>query len=221
MKNRFILAVLLICATILVVVYRAGNILAADSAKTIYKKSDTELQNGDIIFQSSTSGQSLAVQLATKSKYSHCGLIFKKGNETYVLEAVQPVKITPLKEWITYGDDGHYVVKRLKNDDEVLTVAVIERMQAEGEKFLEKEYDLLFGWNDEKIYCSELVWKVYKRGANVEVGELQKLKEFDLSHPIVKQKLKERYGNNIPLEETVISPGSIFDSELLETVKEK
>jgi hypothetical protein len=30
--------------------------------------------------------------------------------------------------------------------------------------------------------------------------------------------LKERYGKNIPLDEDVISPGAIFESEVLETV---
>ena len=33
--------------------------------------------------------------------------------------------------------------------------------------------------------------------------------------------MKERYGDNIPLEELVISPEQIFKSNLLETVVEK
>ena len=33
------------------------------------------LQNGDIIFQSSQSDQSIAIQLATHSKYSHMGIV--------------------------------------------------------------------------------------------------------------------------------------------------
>ncbi len=82
-----------------------------------------------------------------------------------------------------------------------------------------KDYDLAFGWSDDKIYCSELVWKIYQRATGIEVGKIQKLKEFDLSNDAVKQKMKERYGNNIPMNETVISPGAIFDSELLMTVK--
>lgn len=36
-----------------------------------------EIQNGDIIFQTSTSGQSKAIQIATGSKYSHMGIIYK------------------------------------------------------------------------------------------------------------------------------------------------
>jgi hypothetical protein len=45
-----------------------------------------EIKKGDLIFQTSLSGQSKAIQLATKSKYSHCGLIYKEGNDFYVFE---------------------------------------------------------------------------------------------------------------------------------------
>jgi len=177
-----------------------------------------KIRDGDIIFQESLSSQSIAIQQATKSKYSHCGIIFKSGDKYYVYEAVQPVKSTPVDKWIARGKDGHYVIKRLKDADRVLTSAVLGKMKKEGEKFHRKNYDLTFEWSDDKIYCSELVWKIYKRGAGIEVGKLQKLKEFDLTSDIVKKKLEERYGNKIPLNETVISPVAIYNSELLETV---
>lgn len=178
-----------------------------------------ELKDGDIIFQITSGGQSKAIQLATKSEYTHCGIIYKEGNETYVYEAVQPVRRIPLKQWIAQGNDGHYVVKRLKNATTVLTPDAVKKMKQTAQNFTGKDYDLAFGWSDENIYCSELVWKVYERGANIEVSKPQKLKEFDLTHPIVKAKLKERYGNNIPLDETVVSPAAIFNSELLTTVE--
>ena len=176
-----------------------------------------ELNNGDLIFQTSNSAQSQAIQLATKSKYSHCGIIYKEGEEYFVFEAIQPVKKTPLEDWISRGKDGHYVVKRLK-DESVLTPAALRKMKDEGETLAGKDYDLYFEWSDERIYCSELIWKVYKEGAGVEIGKLQQLKDFDLSHPAVQQKLKERYGNNIPKHEKVISPAAMFESELLYTV---
>lgn len=179
----------------------------------------TGLREGDLIFQTTTSGQSLAVQMATKSKYSHCGIIFKEGNSFYVLEAVQPVKQTPLNEWIGHGHEGKFVVKRLKNADEVLTDSVVAKMKMMGEQFKGKNYDLTFEWSDERIYCSELAWKIYQRTTGLEVGRLQKLGDFDLSSEAVKKKLKERYGSKIPTEEMVISPAAIFASELLTTVK--
>ena len=182
-------------------------------------KSNDEIKNGDIIFQTSLSGQSKAIQLATKSKYSHCGLIYKEVDDYFVFEAVQPVKRTPLDKWIARGQDGKFVIKRLINADQVLTPIALEKMKQVGDQFIGKNYDLTFEWSDDKIYCSELIWKIYQRATGIEIGKLQKLSDFDLSNEAVMNKMKERYGNKIPMDEIVISPASIFDSELLTTVK--
>ncbi|WP_440133519.1 YiiX family permuted papain-like enzyme [Chitinophaga sancti] len=177
-----------------------------------------EIHSGDLIFQTSTSAQSKAIQLATKSRYSHCGIIYKEGNKFYVFEAVQPVKRTPLDKWIARGKGGHYVIKRLKHADKVLSADVLKKMKQVGETFTGKNYDLTFEWSDDRIYCSELIWKVYQRSTGIEIGKLQKLSDFDLTSDIVKAKKKERYGNNIPKNEIVISPQAIFESEQLATI---
>jgi len=176
---------------------------------------DNKLKNADIIFQTSLSAQSKAIQVATKSKYSHCGIIFQMNGKYYVFEAVQPVKITPLKQWINRGKSGEYVIKRLKNSDKMLTPDVLNKMRQIGETFLGKNYDLAFEWSDDKMYCSELIWKIYYRATGIELGKPEKLRDFDLTDPMVKFKLKERYGEAIPLDETVISPKAIFDSKHL------
>jgi hypothetical protein len=180
---------------------------------------NNELKDGDLIFQTSRSSQSKAIQLATNSQYSHCGIVFKEGNSFYVFEAVQPVKRTPLAEWIARGEKGEFVVKRLKNAEQTLTPDVIQKMKEIGKGFYGKNYDSAFEWSDEKIYCSELIWKIYKRATGIEIGNLEKLGDFDLSSKVVKQKIKERYGEKIPLEELVISPASLFESDKLVTVK--
>ncbi len=192
-----------------------------DNAKSEVKNlSDRdEIKNGDLIFQTSLSGQSKAIQLATNSKYSHCGIIYSDNRQFYVFEAIQPVKTTPLDKWIARGKDGHYVIKRLKNADQILTAETLQKMKQEGNKFNGKNYDLTFEWSDDKIYCSELIWKIYQRATGLEIGKLEKLSDFDLSNPAVQKKMQERYGDKIPSDEIVISPAAIFDSELLTTVK--
>ena len=59
---------------------------------------------------------------------------------------------------------------------------------------------------------------MHERGLGRRLGRLQQLREFDLSHPAVQAKLRERYGRRLPLAETVISPVSIFNSSELVTV---
>ena len=179
---------------------------------------ESRLREGDIIFHESRSAQSRAIQLATKSRYSHMGIVVRQDGKWFVYEAVQPVKRTPLREWIARGRDGHYVVKRLRRP---LTAAELARMQKEGERHRGKSYDLVFEWADDRIYCSELVWKIYKRGAGVEIGKLARLRDFDLSAPAVKAKMRERYGSRIPMDEPVISPAAMFDSkELVEVARD-
>jgi hypothetical protein len=92
-------------------------------------------------------------------------------------------------------------------------------MKAEGQKFKGKNYDLTFEWSDDRIYCSELVWKIYQRATGIEIGELETLSDFDLSHAIVREKIKERFGEKIPKNETVISPAALYESNLLITVQ--
>ena len=191
-----------------------------EKTKTEVKKlvDNNEIKSGDLIFQTSLSGQSKAIQLATNSKYSHCGIIYKENGKFYVFEAIQPVKTTPHDKWISRGKDSHYVIKRLKNADEILTKETLQKMKNEGEKFKGKNYDLTFEWSDDKIYCSELIWKIYKRSTGIEIGKLEKLSAFDLTNEAVKKKMKERYGDKIPMEEVVISPKAIFESKLLITI---
>jgi hypothetical protein len=175
-------------------------------------------QNSDIIFHTSQSAQSLAIQKATKSKYTHMGIVYLKNGTPVVFEAVGPVKFTPLRDWIARGKDKHYVVKRLANAGEILTTEAVNRMLAISESFDARPYDLYFEWSDDRMYCSELVWKIYKRAFNLEIGELQTMGEFDLSDPVVQEKIQERFGDSVPKDETVISPAAIFASNLLITV---
>jgi hypothetical protein len=178
----------------------------------------TTLHEGDLIFHTSLSAQSQAIQLATHSPYSHCGLLYKTNGAWQVFEAVQPVKLTPLARWVARGQGQHFVVKRLRDAGTALTPSALARLRAAGQPMLGHSYDLAFEWSDERIYCSELIWKVYDRGLHRQLGQLQQLRDFDLSHPAVQAKLRERYGAQLPLSEPVISPASIFSSPELVTV---
>lgn len=213
--------VIIIIAGILIVFYAFAKVNSMQVEKAFVKineRSQELLQDGDIIFQTSQSRQCEAIKIATNSKFSHCGIIYEIKGEKYVYEAVQPVKITPLMEWISHGKGNCYLVKRLKNANTLLKADILEKMKTYGSQFKNKDYDLYFEWSDDKIYCSELVWKIYKNGANIELCKLERLKNFNLNNPKVKEILTERYGNKIPLEEQVVAPSQLVDSPILETV---
>jgi uncharacterized protein YycO len=179
------------------------------------------LMDGDIIFHTSKSSQSLAIQEATGSKYSHMGIIFHRDSKPFVYEAIATVQFTPLDKWVARGSGKHYVVKRLKHADRFMTLPAQSRLRLAANQFKGIPYDLKFEWSDNRIYCSELVWKIYQRGIGIEIGKLQRIKDFDLKTAAVKTKVKERYGNKVPLDERIISPAAMFESSELITVQQQ
>lgn len=176
-----------------------------------------DVREGDLVFQTSLSSQSLAIQRATDSPYSHVGIILHKAGKPHVFEAVAKVSYTPLSTWIARGQDQRFVAKRLRKN---LEPSQLARLRSEARRFEGRPYDLTFEWSDRRIYCSELVWKLYRRATGIELGTLQRLRDFHLEDPVVRAKLRERYGSAIPLDEPVISPAAVFDSPLLETVQD-
>jgi hypothetical protein len=191
-----------------------GNILFGDRAVTVLDK----IQEGDMIFQTSQSIKSEAIRISTNSKFSHCGIVFIEKGKKYVFEAVQPVKYTPIKTWISRGKESHFVVTRIKNASTLLNPKTLQNMKAFGNKLKNKDYDPYFEWSDDKMYCSELVWKIYKNGAGIELCPLQKLKDFNLQDAKVQALLSERYGNTIPLEESVVAPSDLHHSKIVTTI---
>ena len=169
-------------------------------------------QDGDLIFQHSVSVQSTAVQLATSSYYSHCGIIFYLNGEPYVFEAIEPVGVRTLEDWINSGEDQNYAVYRLKNRS--LNATELSTMKSYLKNQLDKHYDLGFNWSDKEMYCSELVFKAYQQ-IGITLCPTQALGSFRLDHPKVKRILTQRYGNNIPYDEPMVSPGQLSDSKLL------
>lgn len=172
------------------------------------------LKDGDIILHTSKSQQSSIIQKITKSQFTHCGIVFFKNGIPYVFEAVQPVKVTPLKIWINRGINSNYAVLRPYTP---LTKEQKNKMYSYAKSQLGKNYDIKFQWSDDKMYCSELVWKCYK-AAGITLTKLKKFNNYNLTNPIVIQTIKNRYGNNFNSNELVISPKDIYNSDLLKII---
>jgi uncharacterized protein YycO len=169
-------------------------------------------QDGDLIFQHSVSIQSTAVQLATSSYYSHCGIIFYLNGEPYVFEAIEPVGVRTLEDWINSGEDQNYAVYRLKNRS--LNATELNTMKSYLKNQLDKHYDLGFNWSDKEMYCSELAYKTYK-AIGIELCSPKALRDFNLESPQVRKIMQQRYGSQIPYDEPMVSPGQLSDSKLL------
>ncbi|MGC6746022.1 YiiX/YebB-like N1pC/P60 family cysteine hydrolase [Escherichia coli] len=117
---------------------------------------------------------------------------------------------------MAHGEKGKYVVRRVEGG---LSVEQQQKL-AQTAKNVISVNRMISASHGATIASTVRKWcgRFYQNALGMRVGEQQKLKEFDLSSPQVQAKLKERYGKNIPLEETVVSPQAVFDAPQLTTV---
>ncbi|HXM32621.1 MAG TPA: YiiX/YebB-like N1pC/P60 family cysteine hydrolase [Chthoniobacterales bacterium] len=192
----------------------------------------TTLKDGDIVFHDSGSEQSLAIKELTKSPYSHVAIYFSDTSGGYVYEAHDQVEKTSIAKWskrpanATHSNHTLWKALRLKDHPDGLSSIEAEKIKALfTPKVMGIGYDKWFKWGDDtwpgdKLYCSELVWKAYKNGLNIEVGKKTTFRAFDFSSEKAKALAKERYGgiDHLPLDEIVVTPQAIYESGDLQLV---
>lgn len=174
------------------------------------------LREGDILFQGNAGPQSDAIRAATDSPYTHCGIVVEKGGKLVVFEASQPVKTTPLKDFIARSQPGTFRAMRLA---EPINDTWLAKAKDWGEELLGQPYDAKFQWSDEAYYCSELVWKFYLAGG-IELCKPKRFSDYDLDEPAVVALIEQRYGGmgNLPLDEAAVAPGDLAESDMLDEV---
>jgi hypothetical protein len=172
---------------------------------------------GDILFQSLNTSQSRAIRLATGSDYTHCGIVLEKDGQMYVYEAVATVGWTPLERWLERSG-RHYAQTRLVPSAR-LTPDKLAALHELARSLAGKPYDLLFQWSDDTMYCSELVWKLFK-AVDIELAPLRALRDYDLDHDEVQRKVKERFGLDVPWDEPVIAPSDLLAGGTLAIIGE-
>lgn len=175
-----------------------------------------DLREGDILFSGSANGQGSAIIAATGSQFTHCGVVFRQDDKLMVLEAVQPVKVSSVEDFYARGKPEAFAVKRLKTP---IAPAAYQKAREWAAKQVGLNYDARFQWSDDKMYCSELVWKVFQH-ADIELCALKKFRDYNLQQPEVRKVINERYGGmeHLPMEEKVVAPSDIAASQLLEDV---
>lgn len=185
-------------------------------------------KTGDVIFQSSKSNQSWAIMWATKSLYSHVGLIETTEDGTFVIEAIGKVSRTPLKSWIERGHLGRYAIYSPKKISDAQRALVV----AKAKSYLRKPYDIYFHLDDARIYCSELTYKAFQ-AVDMSLGSLQRVKELDVDNAVVRKLFAKRWrkhpacrGNkdeagcwNAVLEDRLVTPDSQAQDDDLEKME--
>jgi hypothetical protein len=164
-----------------------------------------------LVFQRSGEPQAQAIQVATGSEFTHCGIVYVENGRPYVLEAVQPVSRTTLHAWQQRCLGNSFRVKRLQPGKNVDANALIRYFSSvEG-----RNYDGRFAWDDAEIYCSELVWKAYQ-ACGIELCKPRPFSSYQLHHPTVQALIRERYTDwDFNPDMRAVSPQDLWESPLL------
>jgi hypothetical protein len=182
---------------------------------------------GDIIMQRDAfKGGGGVIQVMTLSPYNHVGVVVKKNGQLMVLEAIGRVRYTPIQTYIQRGEG--YKVLRMRKE---LSAKQKAELSKQARQYVGKRYDAALSWSDNKLYCSELVYKVYEDiGISLQIKRPLWLHGFSPLIPFAKKAVQSDrldipalYKNGVrdmKGRSPVVTPGDINLSIRLKTVRD-
>ena len=133
-----------------------------------------------------------------------------KNEKPYVLETLETLVVTPLDKFIARGKNGKYWLKRSKK----------ENIKIKYKSYLGKPYDLAFKFDNDKFYCSELIYDIYKNQLGIELCKPKKVGDYLIlgtdKLPKIEKAMKKR---GISQKQYAVAPVDIFESDYLEDVR--
>ena len=201
------------------------------SCKAIKESGDSsfKLRPGDLLFQDSDCGPfCTSIEKVTfgykGSKLSHVGMVINDDQKNIqIIEAVTAgVIITPLNEFLdrSRDSDGNskVIVGRVNKDHQALIPNAIRFSKSK----LGLEYDEIFDINNNKYYCSELIYDAFKYAHDGR--PLFHLKPMTFVDPDTKKTFPiwadyyKELGENIPEGKPGLNPGGISQSNYISIV---
>ena len=166
-------------SAILIIVINLDN----DSFVNEYN-SDVALQNGDLVFRKGRSVESQIVLFSDQeSDYSHVGIIYMIENKAYVIHTVPDesesnvdyIKMEKIEEFFNPKKASKGSVLRTK--EKYISFATLAAQKAkwfyDSKIIFDDAYDLK---TEDKLYCTELVWKAYQEnGVDLVQGKYDQL----------------------------------------------
>ena len=174
-----------------------------------------EPKEGDLIFQSLPYSKLTAtIEGVSGSPYSHCAIVARdpKSRDWIVYEAYNKVEATALRDFIFRGRDYGFSIYRLQTKHEKF----ISDTLTASRKYLGLDYDLSYAMDDEKIYCSELIWKAFKTASKIELSKTEQLGQLNWRPYIKNIEFFEK--GPVPLTREMITPVALAKSPDLDLV---
>lgn len=147
-----------------------------------------DLRTGDVLLHTSRSAQSTAVAVATRSSFTHVGVVVRDGDDVWVVEAAGHARKTRVEDFLSRGVSSATVLRDARLD----AAAVRERVRREVLALVGRPYDVAFAEGADALYCSELVVEAWRK-AGLPLGVEEKVGDLDLQAPPVRALFDQRW----------------------------
>lgn len=188
-------------------------------------------QAGDLIFQEDCADSTdNTIKAVTSSiadyQFTHVGIVYiDEKDSIYVIEATRPkVAVTPLEEYLHLTKDSSVcfpksVVGRLKQEYQYCIPKAIQ----EGLRLIGKDYDDGFVMDNDKYYCSELIYDIFlKANGGTPIFPLNIMTFKSPSTGAVTDGWTayfQKYNLLIPEGELGINPGAMSRSDVIDIIR--
>lgn len=119
-----------------------------------------QIQVGDILFQDLDCGLRCSlIRDVTHSRYTHVGIVLQEEGKLQVWEAFAPVGPVDLVDWVHRGIRERVAIYRLRAP----ISHHLQQIAAAVRDLRGRPYDPDYQWDDDHIYCSELIAKAVNK----------------------------------------------------------
>ena len=128
----------------------------------VYSESIQALETGDIILQPLKCWSCSLIEAQENSRFSHMGMAIVENGEVFVLEAYGKVQLKKLSDFLAKTQSDEKIqVRRFPHLSKAQKIKISELSR----NLIGNAYDAEFLWDNfdqdkEKLYCSELVYKI-------------------------------------------------------------
>ena len=187
-------------------------------------KQKFDLQEGDLLFQDLDSSPLCdAIELVTPgykdANFSHIGLVVLDNDILKVLEAIPPkVVLTPIANFLNRSHDNNkkpkIIVGRLnsKHQHSIKDAIFFAKKQ------IGIAYDIEFLMENNKYYCSELIYDAFKKDSIFQLQPMTFLHPKTNDTLTVWKNYYSKLGIKIPQNEPGINPGIMSLSDKIELI---
>jgi hypothetical protein len=173
----------------------------------IERRGGFRFRDGDLLFVSCDGPLCHVIEGVTQSPFSHVGMVSGTGADATVIEAFGPVGEVPLQVFLERSS-GNFTLMRWVGEP----ATRISDIEAAMRSFAGRPYDSHYQLDDERIYCSELVYKAVLKVTGIEAAPLRKL--GDMNYAPYEDFIRRKEGT-LPLERQMITPADLQRSPFL------